>query len=245
MIEVHYLGNLGERLIQYLVCRYLAESWGYALEAAPIAGFPETYKRIPGASFLSPCFHVQGDGMRCIEKGDELSSCWPGPAPEGRVIVQSYCQSKELLMSAVRHAQDWLYPQFRLRKPSEGTVTVACHFAEPRLHTERRIGHLRTRKNELQYIWPSAKEITDLLDQGPCTMLKIFTDRPNAPVWEELPKSLRCQIIDGGPQHNFREILSARKIIFANTAFDWISAKTSNAEILVPATTPEDHFTIL
>lgn len=41
MIEVRYRNRLGNNLFQYALGRILAEEKGYALKAAPIAGFPQ------------------------------------------------------------------------------------------------------------------------------------------------------------------------------------------------------------
>lgn len=48
MVQVNYLGRLGNNLFQYALGRIIAENMGYSLNAAPIPGFPITYEPVVG-----------------------------------------------------------------------------------------------------------------------------------------------------------------------------------------------------
>lgn len=53
MIEVRYMGRLGNNLFQYCFGRILAERMGFKLEANPIPGFPNTRTKIEGHDYSS------------------------------------------------------------------------------------------------------------------------------------------------------------------------------------------------
>ncbi len=51
MVEVKYIGRLGNNLFQYCFARILAQGLGYKLKAEPIAGFPNTKKEVEGCDY--------------------------------------------------------------------------------------------------------------------------------------------------------------------------------------------------
>jgi len=55
MVEVVYLGNLGNNLFQYCFGRILAEKFGYQLKSDPIAGFPHTKEIVQGKNYSKGC----------------------------------------------------------------------------------------------------------------------------------------------------------------------------------------------
>jgi hypothetical protein len=56
MIEVRYKdkGQLGNNMFQYCLGRIPAEELGFALQAGPISGFPNTEEKIEGLSIQEP-----------------------------------------------------------------------------------------------------------------------------------------------------------------------------------------------
>jgi hypothetical protein len=60
MIEVRYKDRLGNNLFQYCLGRILAEELGFALQAKPIQGFPNTAEKIEGLSVREPAQILTG-----------------------------------------------------------------------------------------------------------------------------------------------------------------------------------------
>ena len=53
MVEVKYIGRLGNNLFQYCLGRIIAEGLGYKLKVDPIPGFPNTNKPVEGLDYSS------------------------------------------------------------------------------------------------------------------------------------------------------------------------------------------------
>lgn len=63
MVEVRYNGRLGNAMFQYCLGRIIAEELGFALQAEPIEGFPETAAAVRGASHEGPLRTYEGQNL--------------------------------------------------------------------------------------------------------------------------------------------------------------------------------------
>jgi hypothetical protein len=109
MIEVRYRDRLGNNLFQYALGRILAEEKGYALQARPIHGFPNTRKPVPGAVHDEPQQILQ---MQHIDFAGLLADKNPR-----RIILHGWFQRGEYYWPYRDRIREWFAPDPSIHAP--------------------------------------------------------------------------------------------------------------------------------
>jgi hypothetical protein len=102
VVEVNYLGRLGNNLFQYVIGRIIAEELGLTLSVAPIPGFPETFKTIEGTCIREPSQFYKGFKI-------PLETILNSPAVTGYVL-RGYFQRSEYYIPHRLKIRRWLKP---------------------------------------------------------------------------------------------------------------------------------------
>jgi hypothetical protein len=100
MIEVKYLGRLGNNLFQYTIGRLIAENLGLRLEAKPIAGFPGTSELVMGCSFHSDFDFYDGFAL-------PLHDILTRPRNKG-IVLRGFFQRSEYFRPFKQQIKQWL-----------------------------------------------------------------------------------------------------------------------------------------
>ena len=100
MVEVRYKARLGNNLFQYCLGRILAEELGFALQADPIPGFPNTTQHVAGAVHNGPEQTLTGQR---IPLGEILADRSPR-----RIILDGWFQRYEYYRPHRAKIREWL-----------------------------------------------------------------------------------------------------------------------------------------
>jgi hypothetical protein len=116
MIEVRYLGRMGNNMFQYCLGRILAEELGFALQADPISGFPNTEEKIEGLSIQDPVQILMGQK---IER-DEIRA----DRSHRRIVLNGFFQQYEYYRPWRHKIRQWLafHPAVRMPDLRPGIV---------------------------------------------------------------------------------------------------------------------------
>jgi hypothetical protein len=114
MIEVRYLGRLGNNLFQYSLGRIIAEETGCSLSAVPIPGFPNTNLPIRGNNFDQEFEYYSGFRL-------PLEEILSNPRTKG-IILRGYFQRSEYYRPYKTRINNWL--QFEKRSQTYGNSIV-------------------------------------------------------------------------------------------------------------------------
>jgi hypothetical protein len=213
MVEVKYIGGLGNRLFQYCLGRIIAETLGFKLKAAPIPGFSSTVRTVEGKDFSDGA--VQELGGNQIDLPAVLENRTPR-----KVLVHGYFQRYEYYQpfkDAIR--KQWLIPD--LQPPAQ------------------RPGHeivLNIRRGDyIQMGWATPFGFfEELLNSTRCDRVFIVTDVPEDPFFHRF-KKYQPVLFHKTPLEDFAMLLSFKKIVISQSTFSWWAAFLSEAgEIVVP-----------
>jgi hypothetical protein len=100
MVDVRYRERLGNNLFQYCMGRILAEGLGFALQAEPIAGFPNTQQCVEGARYEMPEQVLSG---HCIDLRGILADRSPR-----RIVLNGWFQRSEYYRLHRERIREWL-----------------------------------------------------------------------------------------------------------------------------------------
>jgi hypothetical protein len=116
MIEVRYMGRTGNNMFQYCLGRILAEELGFALQAGPISGFPNTEEKIEGLSIQDPVQILMGQQ---IER-DEIRA----DPSHRRIVLNGFFQRYEYYRPWRHKIRQWLafHPAVRMPDLRPGVV---------------------------------------------------------------------------------------------------------------------------
>jgi hypothetical protein len=116
MIEVRYRGRMGNNMFQYCLGRILAEELGFALQADPISGFPNTEEKIEGLSIQDPVQILMGQKI----EWDEIRS----DRSHRRIVLEGFFQQYEYYRTWRHKIRQWLafHPAVRMPDLRPGIV---------------------------------------------------------------------------------------------------------------------------
>ena len=100
MIEVRYKDRLGNNMFQYCLGRILAEELGFALQAGPISGFPNTEEKIEGVSVQTPVQNLTGHKIEWDEIRTDRS--------HRRIVLHGWFQRYEYYRPWRHKIRQWL-----------------------------------------------------------------------------------------------------------------------------------------
>jgi hypothetical protein len=109
MIEVRYDGGMGNNMFQYCLGRILAEELGFALQAGPIAGFPNTDEKIDGLSIQDPVQVLTGQKIDWDEVRADQS--------HRRIVLDGWFQRFEYYRPWRHKIRQWLAIHPAVRTP--------------------------------------------------------------------------------------------------------------------------------
>lgn len=209
MVEVKYIGRLGNKLFTYAASRIIAEEMGYKLCANPIEGFDGTMDIVDGESHSDPVQWVRPG------HNTKVSEIIADKSPR-KIIIGEYMQRYEHLKNKTKEIRQW----YRLPKTDSDDNSV---FISVRLGDYIKLG------------WSIALDYyTKILDERfEGKQVFVATDEPNSPhlsVFNKYnPKILRC-----GALEQFRLLSSAKNLIIGTSTFSWWAAFLSNATVFAP-----------
>jgi hypothetical protein len=211
IVQVSYMGALGNQLFQFVLGRILAENLGFSLQAAAIPGFAAT------AGFSA-------DGSEPVEpeeihQGQIIDLDALLMRREPRVIrLQGYFQRYEYYRP-YKHLirTQWLPPLPSVDKAPDGGDLVM---------------HVR-RKDYIAYGWAASfSYYQTALDQQDFKRLVLVTDDPHAPFFLRF-RRYRPIFFEGNAQESFAFMANAKKLVISQSSFSWWAAFLSEAESVV------------
>ncbi|PIR48222.1 hypothetical protein COU80_05785 [Candidatus Peregrinibacteria bacterium CG10_big_fil_rev_8_21_14_0_10_55_24] len=210
MIEVHYLGKIGNFLFQYCFGRLLAEQLGYALRAEPLPGFPGTQQRIDGQSYP--------DGDTLVLSGNvvDLPALLADTRPR-HIILKGAFQRYEYYRPHRDAIRTWLQP---------ACTGMPAASANDLVMQVRRDDYLRAVGYPLPFSY-----YEQVLTQAQYDRLVICTDGPTDPFLRRF-RRFNPVIERRGVMEDFCLMHSARQIAISQSSFSWWAAFLSHAETI-------------
>lgn len=212
MIEVIYKGQLGNNLFQYSLGRLLAEEFGYALQAPPIAGFPNTLEPVEGERFDSPTITLRGYRA-------ELEKVLAAP-PRARVVLNGWFQWHQHFRPHRQRIRRWLEFDATVRRPVTPPDTVV---------------HVR-RTDYVSNGWALPfsfyeEALSRLSDPG---QIWILTDDPADPFFRRFAR-WQPRFSSGTALEDLRFMAAARQIVMSQSTYSWWAAFLGDpAEVICP-----------
>ena len=210
MIEVEYLGRLGNNLFQYCFGRIAALQLHWALKVSPLAGFPRTRELISGNSYDSPIDEVTDDNC-------DRSALMDG-RPR-RIRLKGFFQRHEFYRPYRAEICDWL----TLESPAPAKAPDDAIVVNVR----------RTDYIDQRWALPYSY-YRDAIRQSGASHVIIVTDDPLDPffwMFREFSPQFMCA--DGLSALAF--LVSARRLVMSQSSFSWWASFLGNMdEVFAP-----------
>jgi hypothetical protein len=207
MIEVRYKARLGNNLFQYCLGRILAEELGFAFDAAPLAGFPGTGKKIPGNRFETPEevlteFRIDFDRL-CKDKTAR------------KIVLDGWFQRYEYYRPFRGRIQDWLkLDASPVATPADDDLVVNVR---------------RTDYVTLGWALPFSFYDEAIRRTSKIKRIWIVTDAPKDPFFKRF-KVWRPRFFSGSPLEQLEFMIRARRLVLSQSTFCWWAAFLGNPE---------------
>lgn len=210
MIVVVYKGQLGNNLFQYCLGRLLAHELGYALDAAPIAGFPNTQSPVDGRRFGEPSMTITGHHLQVAELRRRRPQC--------RIVLHGWFQRSEYYRPHRDDILRWLAFDDRVRRPDTRPRTVV---------------HVR-RNDYVTNGWalPFSFYEESLARLGEVGDLWILTDDPRDPFFDRFAR-WRPRFAAGSALEDLRMMSMARRIVMSQSTYSWWAAFLGEPEQVI------------
>lgn len=206
LINVLYQDQRGNQLFQYCLGRIIAEHLGFALQAAPIPGFPGTNEVVRGRTLLSPVQMLQGHRI-------DLPALLADHTPR-RIVLRGWFQRYVYFQPYAALIRRWL--------------TRPASIAD-RPHPRDLVVHVRRR----DYLWHGwalpFSWYEQLIEQRSFRNLILVTDDPADPFFWRFRRyhpTLRSVSADA----DFDYLLAARQLALSPSSFAWWAAFLGQAE---------------
>jgi hypothetical protein len=211
MVEVRYNGRLGNAMFQYCLGRIIAEELGFALQAQPIDGFPETSAAVRGVSYASPVKTYEGQQLPIGEILNDGSA--------RRVLLNGWFQQAEYYRPFREKILRWMSFGPEIRVP-EVTADVVVNV--------RRTDYIKYRWALPFSYYETA--IERVLPAGGSVC--VVTDDSRDPFFRNF-KKWRPTFFDAPPLEQMRYMSRAPKLIMSQSSFSWWPAFLADAQTTV------------
>lgn len=212
MVEVKYLGRLGNQLFTYATARVIAEHLGYQLRAPAIAGFPGTTASVSGQA------HEQPQQLILRDQFFSMPDLLRDPRPR-KIFIQAYCQNYAYFASQANAVKHW-YQQPAPETPPDPDAVVC---------------HLRLTDFVDRYHWGIS------LDYYRTALETLYRDRPVILVTDDpehacLADFVACgaEVHRGSMLEQFRFLVAARQLLIGTSTFAWWAAFLSTGRVVAP-----------
>ena len=209
MVEVKYIGGLGNRLFQYCLGRIIAQTLGFKLQAEPLPGFPGTREIVDGNDFSDR--PVQQLGGNLIDLDAVLKNRTPR-----KLVLHGYFQRYEYYQPFKKQIRkQWLAPDLPPQPANSGMV-------------------LNIRRGDyIQMGWATPFEFfRRLIDAAGCKQVFIVTDEPADPFFRRF-KKYDPVVFHKSPLEDFSMLISFKKMVISQSTFSWWAAFLSEAEEVI------------
>ncbi len=221
MVEVQYLGQLGNRLFQYCFGRILAENLNFELKADPIPHFPNTKSKISAHNYSE--YPTQLIKSQKVNLDSILKD-----KTKRKIVLNEFFQRYEYYKpykDVIRN--NWLVTDMQPKdKIGEGDIVVCV----------RRSDYI-TEGHALPFSY-----FEEALSMTGYDRLFICTDVPRDPFVMKFKRKYNAIIRIADKFDDFEFIKSANKIIISNSSFHWWAAFLSNAKKIYAPIPLEGHW---
>ncbi len=218
MVEVRYLGRLGNNLFQYCLGRIIAERLGYRLSAKPIPGFPATQDTVEGSDYASyPVQELTGSMGQIIDLQAIVND-----KTRRKIVLNGYFQRYEYYQPykdviRTRWLVDSIPAPHEVISPGDVAVTI------------RLLDYFYNYNSMLPFSY-----YEQALEHSGFERVFICTDEPAHPFLKRFAR-YKPVIISKSPLDQFKFIASCNKIIVSQSSFFWWAAFLSKArEVYLP-----------
>ncbi len=211
IVQVSYMGALGNQLFQFVLGRILAEHLGFSLQAAAIPGFAAT------AGFCS-------EGSESVE---------PDEIHQGQIIdlnaILTNRQPRVIRLQGYFQRYEYYRPHKHLIRtqwlPPLPSIAAAPDAGDLVMHVRR--------KDYIAYGWASPfSYYQESLDQQDFKRLVLVTDDPRDPFFLRF-RRYRPTFFKGNALESFAFMTQANKLVISQSSFSWWAAYLSEAESVV------------
>lgn len=212
MVEVSYLGRMGNHLFTYAVARVIAETLKYKLVAPPVCGFGGTYNVVSGATYNDPVRRILGNEFFDMDALVQDKT-------RRKIFVKAYCQKYSYIRARAADIKYW----YRQPPPEQPLLNDAV------------VCHIRLTDFAHHYKWAIAMDYyTSVLDQYCVDQpVVVITDEPTHPCLRALDK-YNPMYTTAAPLEDFRRLVAAKTLIIGTSTFAWWAAFLSNAHVFAP-----------
>lgn len=211
MIEVRYKGRLGNNLFQYCLGRILAEDFGYALQAGPIAAFPNTIESVEGEQHRAPEEVLTGHRI-------DLARIRADRSPR-RIVLDGWFQCYEYYREHKTRIRKWL--------TFDATITA------PLIQPDLVVNVRRTDYVWLGWALPFSyyeAALERLLPRGGSVW--IVTDDRFDPFFRRFA-AWRPKYFLGTPAEQMLFMARARRLVMSQSTFSWWATFLGDSEEVV------------
>jgi hypothetical protein len=220
VIEVKYLGRLGNVLGQYCFARMLAERLGFALSAEPIAGFPGVRRLGRRLWRYLPAHRLQliGGGHR-IDVEALLADRTP------RLIVQrGYFLRYEYfrpMKQAIRGS--WLVPDVQVAPPPADSLTIHVRSGDIWQKQEGAPVHS-------EYAGLPFSFYARIIGLRAWSGVTVVTDDPGDPMVRKLSETFGATVRSQSALEDFAFLRASANLVLSVSTYAWWAAWLSRAE---------------
>lgn len=208
MIEVKYIGRLGNNLFQYCIGKILAEKLGYQLKADPILGFPNIKNITKGKDYSK--YPVQRLTGHVIDIESIIND-----NRKRKIIIDGFFQNYKYYAkykNIIKNNWIKIEPSHEKNNPNDIVVGV-------------RRGDCVIGNHALPFSF-----YVDVLNKCKYDKVHICTDYPDDDFVLKLAKIFDANIRKNTPLEDFKFIMASNKIIISCSTLHWWAAWLSNAD---------------
>ena len=208
MVEVRYKARFGNNLFQYCLGRILAEELGFALQAVPIEGFPNTAQTVAGAVHEGPELVLTGQQ---IPLADILADRSPR-----RIVLDGWFQHASYYRPYRDRIRHWLAMDRAIHVPDvkpdlvvnvRRTDYIQLGWALPFTYYEEAVGRLLPAGGD---VW-------------------IVTDDAADPFFRQF-RRWRPRFFKGNPLEQMLFMTCAPRLVMSQSTFSWWPAFLSESQ---------------
>jgi hypothetical protein len=212
MVEVKYVGRMGNHLFTYAAARVIAESLRYKLVAPPVVGFGGTYNIVNGAAYHNPVERITRDEL------PDLNGILRNQSRR-KIVVAAYCQKYDYIRARAGDVKAW----YRQPPPEQPLATDAV------------VVQIRLTDFAAKFKWSIAMDYyTAVLDEYFAGRpVVVITDEPTHPCLRVLDKYSPVYL-NSAALEQFRAMTAAKDLIIGTSTFAWWAAFLSQARVFAP-----------